>query len=265
MAKRKKTGKKADTSEIIEDLELRLIDPDDTYCFRIGLNVDTLAEDIKKNGQDIPIIVRALGDGVDVRAQLICGFRRVAALKKIGNTTASAIFRELTDDEALRLSWAENEQRRSYTDLDRAHAVLKANRSGKTMKELKDVFGLGEKQLHRLKTLAEMPVAVKRAIADGTITTTHAVVLDESKHKYRDEFDYKTWIDAISEEEFSIRKLRRRINAAYRETAEPTRFFSEDDGVVRLRAVKLDPKKLGNDDKAALREMAQRLLALADS
>jgi len=259
MASSSKSSKKASSAEeqVIE-LPLDQIDPDDTYCFRMSLNVKALVEDIGSNGQDFPIIVRKRGKE---SYQLICGFRRTTALSKLERTTAKAIVRELTDDEALRLAWAENQQRRSYTDLDRAHAVLKAQQSGKSMAELEKVFGLGRKQLQRLKKLAKTPKLVQDAVAESKISTSHAIVLNELGAKH-EKLDLKRWIEAIVEEELSIRQLRRRINKEQR-SARSVQFFSEEDGVLRLRAVKLDPEKLGDEERAALKDMVQRLMALA--
>ena len=116
-----------------KEIPLTAIDLDDTtFCFRMSIKVDDLAQDIKANGQDFPVVIRKLGE----KLQLVCGFRRCTALRKIGRNTVIAVVKELTDDEAYRLAWSENEARKSYTDLDRAHAVLKANRAGKTMTEL---------------------------------------------------------------------------------------------------------------------------------
>ncbi len=225
----------------------------------MSLNVDALATDIEKNGQDFPIIVRPR-DGKDTY-QLICGFRRMAALKKLGRTNAQAIVRELSDDDALRLSWAENEQRRSYTEFDRANAIVKARRTGRKMDELEKLFGLTERQIRRLELFGKMPKQVHDAVASDSLKTTHAVVLIEMKRRYED-LDLKEWIEAIPKEDLSVRSLKRRLTKQYGKKKEPVQFFSESDGVLKLKRVKVDFEKISDDEKMALREMAKRVLDL---
>ncbi len=111
-------------------LPMDAIDLDDEmFCFRMDLFVEKLAVDIAENGQDFPVVVRPKGE----RHQLICGFRRVTALKKLGRDRVRAVVRTLSEQEAWRLAWAENEARASYSPVDRAHAVAKAQLAGRSL------------------------------------------------------------------------------------------------------------------------------------
>lgn len=242
----------------VKEIALAAIDLDDTtFCFRMSIKVDGLAQDIKANGQDFPVVIRKLGG----KLQLVCGFRRCTALRNIGRNTVIAVVKELTDDEAYRLAWSENEARKSYTDLDRAHAILKANQAGKTMKELEKVFGKTRKQLTRWKMLAKLPTAVKEALADGTISTTHAVVLHEMKVRYPG-LDFSTWIKAVGEGGLSVQQLRNRITRAHAEERKVEPLVVEKDGVLQFKVRKLYVEKMSDEERAAVVQQLEAALAL---
>lgn len=237
---------------------LEALDPGDLrYRFRTRLEVGELAADIARNGQDFPVVVRPRGSGL----QLVCGFRRVAALRSLGAVAVRAVVRELDDDEALRLAWSENESREDYSDLDRAHAMLKAQREGKSWKELEALFGLKSAQIGRLRALAEVPEVVREALEAGRITTTHAVVLNQMARRYP-ELEHGRWVGEIVERGLSVRQLRQRIGLAYEAPARPLVVFEEDGGGLRIGSRRLVPAKMSAEERESTIEALEQALAL---
>jgi hypothetical protein len=85
-------------------LALDLIDADDAFCLRPEGDVGRLAQDLARLGQVFPVDVRVRGD----RFQLVCGFRRVAALRLLQRDKVLArIHTELSDDDALLVALAD--------------------------------------------------------------------------------------------------------------------------------------------------------------
>lgn len=208
-------------ADTVVEIPLAALDPtDQRFRFRLSLTgLDELARDLAEHGQDFPVIVRPHPSSPDC-LQLICGFRRSEALRRLDHTTVRAVIRPLDDDEALRLAWSENEARRSYTDLDRAHAVLKASQDGWSLRELQDLFSLKKSQLQRLSTLSTCPQLLKDAIASGDLSTTHAIVLSDLNRRYPD-MDLSFWLDETLIHSLSVRALRRRVGAAHDEPTIP--------------------------------------------
>lgn len=101
---------------------LAQIDFQDPLCrFRGDLRIGQLAVQIAANGQRQPVVLRQQ-HGVQ-RLQIICGFRRVAALRSLGHTTALAeVCSRLTHQEAMITALVSNEA--GFDMLDRGRAAL---------------------------------------------------------------------------------------------------------------------------------------------
>jgi ParB family transcriptional regulator, chromosome partitioning protein len=85
-------------------LSLDQLDTDDAFRLRPEGDVSRLAQDVARLGQVFPVDVRMRGD----RFQLVCGFRRVAALRFLQRDKVLArIHTELSDDDALLVALAE--------------------------------------------------------------------------------------------------------------------------------------------------------------
>lgn len=247
------------TEEVVE-LPLEEIDTsDDAFCFRMNLSVKSLTADIEKNGQDFPVVVRPAEAAT---YQLVCGFRRVAALKELERETVKAIVRDLSDDDAYRLSWAENQERKSYSELDRANAILKAHRAGKKLKELEKLFGLQKRQLIRLEQIAKMPASLKRALDEDKLTTSHAVVLLEGRRLHPN-LKLRRWIRVIEEEGLSVKELRQRIRRENK--SDWSEFYSVgEDAKIRLRSVTVDAMRLNEQEMDELTELLVKIDALLE-
>ncbi|MGO9830197.1 MAG: ParB N-terminal domain-containing protein [Myxococcaceae bacterium] len=84
-------------------LALEQLDDDDTFRLREEGDVSRLAQDIARLGQLFPVDVRLQGE----RFQLVCGFRRVAALRFLQRDKVQArIHTGLSDEDALLVALA---------------------------------------------------------------------------------------------------------------------------------------------------------------
>ena len=241
-------------------LPLSAIDEaDETFCFRMNVYVNDLVTSIEKHGQDFPVVVRPRGDGY----QLVCGFRRVAALRRLRREEVRAVVRELGDEEAYRLAWSENVARRSYSVVDRAHGVAKARLTGRRMEEIERLFGLKRSALLELRSLAEAPVAVQAAVEAGEIKPKHAVAMNVLKRRYTD-FDYDRWLAEVVAEGLSVRALKLRASIAYDEPRQPL-VKAGLQGRFRLRARVVVPREMSPAERASVRSELMLLVDALDA
>jgi ParB family transcriptional regulator, chromosome partitioning protein len=85
-------------------LSLDQLDTDETFRLRPEGDVSRLAQDVARLGQVFPVDVRVRGE----RFQLVCGFRRVAALRFLQRDKVLArIHSELSDEDALLVALAD--------------------------------------------------------------------------------------------------------------------------------------------------------------
>jgi ParB family transcriptional regulator, chromosome partitioning protein len=109
----------------LELLKLDLVEDDSAFQLRPAGEIDTLATSIARLGQLAPVDVRPRGD----RFQLLCGFRRVAALRLLKREQVlSRVHAEMSDEDALRFALAQLVEARSCTrdELAAARARLEA-------------------------------------------------------------------------------------------------------------------------------------------
>jgi ParB/RepB/Spo0J family partition protein len=200
----------------ITELPLENIDLSNTqFEYRLDPGLELLIESIKKDGQQIPVIVR----GIKPPYQLICGFRRTRSITAIGGATVKAIILpELSDDKAHRLSVLENEERKSLTDLDRANACKRLQDEGKTQQQIAEILNTTQEQVSRYLSLLSLPEPIFTALKKGAVNTSHALELKGLAHLC-DAAYLESLIGQIAGKELSIRELRK---LAHRKKAEQT-------------------------------------------
>ena len=115
----------------VVEVHMEEVDLEDTELeFRVDHKIKDLVEDLVRNGQQFPVILRRL-EGHD-KYQVVSGFRRCRSIRQLNWPTVKAIVRDdLGDDEAFRISFMENEKRKNLTGLDKAHAIAKLRMKGK--------------------------------------------------------------------------------------------------------------------------------------
>jgi ParB/RepB/Spo0J family partition protein len=150
---------------------------DKTYQYRQQVGPDDvkeLADSIKANGQDIPIVCRRMYDG---KVQIVCGFRRYTATQLLGWEKLKTIVVPLDDmpDNAARLlSARENMQRVQYNSLDKMFMCKKLSDQGVSNVEIGEIIGKSENQVRRYIKVAEAPKDVQDKVKSGEVTIKQA-------------------------------------------------------------------------------------------
>lgn len=196
------------TSPSVTEIPLQEIDLDNTqFEYRLDPDLELLIESIKKDGQQIPVIVR----GITPPYQLICGFRRTRSIKAIGGATVKAIILpEIDDAKAHRLSVIENEERKSLTDLDRANACKRLQDEGHTQSQIAAILNTTQDQVSRYLSLLALPEVIFNALKQGRINTSHALCLNDLS-ELCDVPYIENLIEKITAKEMSVRYLRQLI------------------------------------------------------
>ncbi|HEX3047007.1 MAG TPA: ParB/RepB/Spo0J family partition protein [Bacillota bacterium] len=192
----------------VTELPLEQIDLTNTqFEYRLDPGLELLIESIKKDGQQIPVIVR----GAKPPYQLICGFRRTRSIREIGGAVVKAIIlKEIDDDKAHRLSVLENEERKSLTDLDRANACKRLQDEGHTQSQIAAILNTTQDQVSRYLSLLALPEVIFNALRQGRINTSHALCLNDLS-ELCDVPYIENLIEKIATKEMSVRFLRQLI------------------------------------------------------
>lgn len=135
----------------IQEIPISLILEDNSFKNREKLEVDDLEKSIKYDGQKLPIILRRKGE----RYQLISGFRRMTACKKIGlDTIKAVVYDRLDDKEAHKIGIIENVQRESYNNFEILIACKRVKDDGLSNEEISKIFGKSIRAIQRYFVVA---------------------------------------------------------------------------------------------------------------
>lgn len=190
-------------------VELSRIDRSDTtYRFRANLRVAGLARAFEADGQQVPVILRPHPKGTRPY-QLVSGFRRCAAAERLGWTRLYAEIRELDEDAAFSLAVAENTNRKSYSDLDRAHVVVSQKAVNMTEGQIGTLLGVSDRRVRHLRKLLDFPAFVRDAVDDAEhrMTLGHALALGRAAEKADGAFPWEEWVQRVADEALSRRAL----------------------------------------------------------
>ncbi|MBN1774739.1 MAG: ParB/RepB/Spo0J family partition protein [Deltaproteobacteria bacterium] len=194
----------------VVEIPLEEIDLDDTtFELRVTLKPELLVDSVRNHGIQMPVVLRKHPRRKE-KYQIVCGFRRTTAAKMAGLKSVPAMVRDLSDEEAHVLAFAENEYRRTLNDLDRANGIAKLRQNGKREDEVAKLYRLSDRQVRRLQELLEYPGVIKRALDDGDsgLTTTHATILMQASRKYGSRFDVGSWVGQLRRKARSVEQLR---------------------------------------------------------
>lgn len=130
-----------------------------------------LSESIKKNGLISPIIVRR----INTKYEIIAGERRYHACKKAGIVKIPSIVKEISDEEAFKISLIENLQREDLNPMEEAEAyhTLKTQ-FNLTHQDIADSVIKDRSTITNALRLMTLPEEIKQALRDGMISTGHA-------------------------------------------------------------------------------------------
>lgn len=137
-------------------------------------SLQELAESIKRDGIQEPVIVRKNGDVYE----LVSGERRVRAAIMADLETIPAIRRNVSDSDMLKLGLIENIQREDLNPIELAQAYQALLQEFRwTQEQLAD--GLGKKRVTVTNTLRllQLPADIQGYVVDGSLTMGHARAL----------------------------------------------------------------------------------------
>ena len=249
--------------DVVEVL-LEDIDFEDTELeFRVDQKLKDLVEDLAKNGQQFPVILRKRDDG---KLQIVSGFRRCRSIQHLEWPTVKAIVRDdMDDDMAFRVSFLENEKRKNLTGVDKAHAIVKLRLKNKSDEQIQDIYGIGQRQVERYKQVSTFGSVLKEAISDSRIKTSHGLALMKVVNFKGDEVDLKDWVDRVDAEDLSVRKLTRLLNKKYGKPKKTKRYMAAyKEGGFRLYPMAYDPKTTSKADKKKMVDRLRAALALLE-
>ena len=137
-------------------------------------SLQELAESIRRDGVQEPVIVRKRGDAYE----LVSGERRVRACIMAELETIPAICREVSDEDMLRLGLIENIQREDLNpiELAQAYQALVAELHW-TQEHLADEVGKKRATVTNTLRLLNLPADIQALVVDGSLSMGHARAL----------------------------------------------------------------------------------------
>lgn len=241
---------------IVETVSLDDIDVEDSrFQYRVAEKGKDMIPSLIKDGQLVPVIL--WGDNKPFK--IIDGFRRTQAVKQIGWGEVKAIIhRSISEDDAYRLSFVENFKRKSFSPIDIAHAIWKAQSRGKSNDDLQAEFHLSARQLFRYKAMVEFSDAIKAALSDGAITMAHAQVF----HAFNIE-DLEPWIEKITNDGLTAKDMKKALTKESGRKTKPRKYFKKEKDGFRLYPIRFSygaQEKYKNE----IRKVLENALALVN-
>jgi len=133
-----------------------------------------LAESIRQDGMQEPVLVRQVGDDYE----LVSGERRVKASVMADQATVPAICRNVSDKDMLKLGLIENIQREDLNPIETAAAYGQLIEEFQwTQEELADQVGKNRATVTNTLRLLNLPADVRGALSEGLISMGHAKAL----------------------------------------------------------------------------------------
>ncbi|GAJ05182.1 unnamed protein product, partial [marine sediment metagenome] len=190
-----------------ENFSLSLVNEND-HEFQPRLDYDevtleALAKDLAQNGQHNPVGLHKKGSYY----QVIYGFQRVIALKRLDKGTARAnIYEDGTWEELHEQSISNNERHLDLGDLEKALYVKALQEKGFSIPRLCELFGVNKSAIYNYLTVAGLDDTTRECLHRRLITLNHAVELV----RYDDFSKRLEILRSVISLQASVQQLRRR-------------------------------------------------------
>ncbi|NLN93638.1 MAG: ParB/RepB/Spo0J family partition protein [Candidatus Hydrogenedens sp.] len=136
--------------------------------------LEELAESVKNDGVQEPLIVRKVGDSYEI----VCGERRCRAAVMAGLETVPVICRPIADQEMLKFGIIENIQREDLNAIELAQAYKELMDEYEwTQEELSREVGKKRATVTNTLRLLQLPEGIQQQVADGLLSMGHARAL----------------------------------------------------------------------------------------
>ena len=130
-----------------------------------------LAESIRRDGVQEPIIVRRVND----KYEIVCGERRCRAAVMAGLDAMPAVCREVADTDMLKFGLIENIQREDLNAIELALAYRQLMKEYKwTQERLSEEVGKNRATIANTIRLLQLPEVIQEQVADGSLSMGHA-------------------------------------------------------------------------------------------
>lgn len=142
--------------------------------------LDELVDSIREHGVIQPLIVRRVGD----KLELIAGERRWRACQKVGVATVPVIEREASDRDVLEMALIENLQREDLNPIEEADAYVRlAKDFGMTQEDIAARVGKNRATVANSMRLLDLAAEAREHLIGGRISIGHAKVILAIKTK----------------------------------------------------------------------------------
>lgn len=165
------------------------------FVFTFRPDLSDLLGSIGKTGLLVPPVLRAIGGEA---YQIVCGWRRIQALRVLGLESVEALtgpLEELTEEACLRRSLLENRFHRGFNEIERAMVFVRLKDQFPTiLPRLGDVlegdlrFPQEASALEERRFLLSLPEPVRLKVATGQLSFGQALLLREFPADCRDLF-----------------------------------------------------------------------------
>ena len=236
----------------VERVPLASIDLDDRrFQIRMEERGGQLQASIEREGQLVPVVLQRARS----RFRVIDGFRRCGILRRIDAPHVLATSLAVSDDEALRLAFVFNHERKTLKPEDRWNSLRMLAERGWSDTRIGEALGLHRATIVRWRQLFPTSRAVRRGVEEGWLRPSHLRALRDLVP----EAAWSDWLPRIRDEDLSGRRLYRVIEAS-RRRREPPYVAFRDDGTFVARGFKFDPVAANADEMWRATEQLDRAL-----
>ena len=170
--------------------------------------LNELADSIRKNGVQQPLLVRPMQDG---SYQLVAGERRWRASRIAGLHEVPVIIREMSDEQAMEIALIENLQREDLNPIEEAEGLsLLMERYHLTQEQAAERVGMSRPAVANSIRLLNLPEEVRDLTRSGKLSAGHARALLAMGN----DADMKAAADEILKKQLSVRDIEKMVKAS---------------------------------------------------
>jgi ParB family chromosome partitioning protein len=133
-------------------------------------HIEELAQSIREKGVIQPLLVRRMGDGLE----LIAGERRLRACKSLGLKEIPVIIKNIDDKDSLEYALIENIQRESLNPIEEAHAYQHLmDKFQVTQEMISEGLGKSRATIANTLRLLKLPHEIQEEMKRGRLSFAH--------------------------------------------------------------------------------------------
>jgi ParB/RepB/Spo0J family partition protein len=223
---------------------------DDRYAMRLRVEATDLATELAADGQINAVHLEGSSPG---RYRILAGFRRITAARSLGWTEIRAVVHHnLSAEEAWRLAWKDNAERRSLKQADRWWVVGRLLAAGRNQKTVAALLGVSPPTVSRDAAWLRLPASVRNLVGEHGFTIGHALALVPGLSAHPG-VDVEPLLRAYRQDPCNVSDFERRVRAFYRRTAPRRPSGVRMDAMsLRINEQKLDLEALGEEEARGL-------------